>query len=112
MTKTLTEELQKKIFKLNPKWEITNDFLEEQELIRNLLETLREKHGWSIGSSWYENALEKPLELAINSKNTRNLINSNTKLASSNKKYQVALNRLTWWLVFVGLVQIIIELYK
>ena len=97
-----TTENLKQIFKYDEKWITNNDFQEEQDLIRNLL------GAFDIGDTKMIECIKK----AIDSKNTRNLINSNTKLADSNKKYQRALNWLTWWLVFVGLVQIIIQIFK
>ena len=110
---TEKEDVLKKIFKTDEMGNISDVFLEEQELIKNLLEEFRKKNLWyEAGSSAYESALEKPLELAINSKNTWNLISSNTKLSESNEKYQKALNWLTWWLVFVGVIQIVMQVIQ
>jgi len=108
MTVEEEKSMLKKIFQFDKDDKITNDFLEEQVLIKELLDVIRRRTWWTDAGL----IIEKPLEYAIASKNTRNLINSNTKLADSNKKYQRALNWLTWWLVFVGLVQIIIQIFK
>ena len=87
-----------KVFKVKD-WKITDVFLDVEELIKNNY------------NFWWEydkkgSILNQIIELAINSKNTQDLIKSNEKLSKSNTRYQLALNILTWALVLVWILQI------
>lgn len=65
-----------KIFKYDKGWNITDDFNNESILIQNLMEV--------IGTG--DPKMIECIKKAIDSKNTQNLINSNTKLSESNIK--------------------------
>lgn len=91
-----------KIFKIkNDK--ITDEFLEEKELLENLLYQFYIRNdSRDISSSDYRNILEETIKEALACKNTQNIVNSNLKmiesnekLAKSNEKYQLVLTRLT-----------------
>jgi hypothetical protein len=91
-----------KVFK-EKNWKISDSLLDTEELIRNLYD-----FWWQYAAK--DSILNQLISLAIPSKNTKDLIESNEKLAKSNEKYQKSLTRLTWVLAFVGLVQIWIQI--
>ena len=108
-----------RIFKIKD-WKTTNEFLEEKELIENLLYHFYVRNdSHDISSSDYRNIVEESIKEALACKNTQNIVNSNLKmiesnkeLANSNEKYQLALNLLTWALVLVGLIQVGLQIRK